>query len=83
MSENWPKGLPIPDGEEWDHEGDGMPGLTLLANAVQVWSCLQNRQTTVQECAAAFNIDEDQARKAVQGHYWMYLNGDNIEHEGE
>jgi hypothetical protein len=48
-----------------------------------LWACCQGRTVTVQEAALAFNATEDVIRQAVEDHYWMYLDGDNIEHEGE
>lgn len=73
----------------WDQE-TGMPTLMMVANAIQVWSTFQPAQTSVKECADAFNLDYSQVRAAVEAHLWMYLSGPDddpgrqiIEHEGE
>ena len=86
---NWPHGLPIPAGDDWEGE-HGLPGIALLGNAIQVWSILQAGKTTIRQCAAAFNLDDAQVRAAVEEHYWMYISGPDddpekqlIEHEGE
>jgi hypothetical protein len=86
----WPKGRPFPEGEDWDHEGEGMPGVVSAANAIQVWAALQNKPTTVRQAALSFNLDDAQVRQAVEFHNWMYLSGPDddptkqiIEHEGE
>ena len=66
----------------WSHE-TAQPEQSMLANAIQVWSVCQERRTTVQEVAVAFNVSLDLARAAVSSHYWMTLAGDVIEHEGD
>lgn len=66
----------------WDEE-TGAPGIVLFGNAVQVWSWMQDRPTTVAEAARAFNVAEGRIMQAVHAHYWMFLDGDVIEHEGE
>lgn len=61
--------------------------LTALANGVQVWSCQRHAagdaETTVQQAAAVFRCTAAEIVAAVEGHPWMYLAGDVIEHEGE
>jgi hypothetical protein len=56
-----------------------------FANALQIWSVMQNRfeQVTVNEAALAFNTSPEIIRRAVADHYWMDLQGDIIVHEGE
>lgn len=66
----------------WDQE-TGAPGIALFNNAVQVWSVMQGRPTTVAEAAQAFQVPESRIIEAVNEHYWMYLDGDVIEHDGE
>lgn len=79
-----------------DHEmgwrADGMPSPALLGNAIQVWSMLQARPTTVGEAALAFALTPEQIAAAVDWHAWMFLSGPGpgarlpdqlIEHEGE
>lgn len=74
----------------WDHD-TGAPGLHLFAGAVQVWSVMQDRPTSVAEAAMTFNVEPCRIVEAVEdGHYWMYLSGPRddfarlmIEHEGE
>lgn len=89
----WPRGFAFADeGLEspvWDQE-TGMPSASLTASAIQVWSALQNRRTSVRECATAFNLDDAQVREAVEVHGWMSLTGPAddptkqfIEHDGE
>jgi len=67
----------------WDLE-TGNPSLVLFSNAVQVWSTMQDRPTTIQEAAKVFRVTEAEMREAVESHYWMFIgSGDVIEHEGE
>lgn len=67
----------------WDHD-TGAPGLTLFSNALQVWCAMQDRtDVTVDEAAVAFKVTPRQIKQAVNAHYWMYLEGDVIMHEGE
>lgn len=60
-----------------------------VADAIQCWSVLQNRNVTVGEVALAFNLRPEQVAHAVEEHHWMVLGpGDTlalrtIEHEGE
>lgn len=63
---------------------DAGPQANAFANAVQMWSyCQGGRTTTVQEAAQVFNATEAVIRQAVEDHPWMFLDGDNIEHDGE
>lgn len=77
------------EGDGWD-QNTGRPGKDLFGNAVQVWSILQERPTSVAEAATAFNCDPMMIVEAVRDHYWMMLSGPTddfakciIEHEGE
>lgn len=75
----------IDDVECWDTE-TGRPGIGLFAKAVQVWSLMQNRDTTVAAAALAFNVSERMIIEAVEWHPWMLLegkDGDIIGHDGE
>lgn len=76
-----------PDPESWGVNGDAprasAPGIRLFGAALQVWSVLQGRRVTVAEAAAAFRCPEALIREAVDEHYWMFLVGDAIDHEGE
>jgi len=60
-----------------------VPSVTTGGSALQMWSCCQGRTTTLQEAALAFNATPAVIRQAVESHYWMFLDGDNILHEGE
>lgn len=64
----------------WSQDG---VGIALFYNALQVWSVAQNRPTTVDEAALAFNTTPAIIRQAVEGSYWMFIVDDVIEHEGE
>jgi hypothetical protein len=68
--------------DDWDFES-GSPSLNLFANAIQVWSVLQGRPVTVHDAGLAFNATPDVIRQAVEHHYFMFLDGDTIEHDGE
>ncbi|WP_276200352.1 hypothetical protein [Chelatococcus sp. XZ-Ab1] len=61
-----------------------------FANAVQIWSFMQDGKTTVRQAADVFNTTDDVIREAVERHYWMFLSDSDddpdrqfIEHEGE
>lgn len=73
-------------GERWDQK-TGRPGIEDFADAVQMWSILQNRtDTTIEEAAAVFNVPIEMVRQAVEDHPWMFLEGKDgnvIGHEGE
>lgn len=43
-----------------------------ISNAIQCWSLMQNRTTTVAEAALAFNTTPEIVRHAVADHYWMF-----------
>jgi hypothetical protein len=65
----------------------GEYGLTKsdLANAVQIWSLVRSgddKANTVQNAADAFRVSEDLMRQVIDSHYWMFMNGDLIEHDG-
>jgi hypothetical protein len=77
------------DADQWDY-GTGMPGISLFANALQVWSCRQHGGSTVAQAAMAFNISPENVIEAVDYHPWMLLTGPDddytkmeIEHDGE
>lgn len=77
------------DEEVWDHE-TGAPSITHFGNALQVWSVLQNRSTSVADAAEAFNVAPGRIIEAVEESGWMYLAGPQddyrrlmIEHDGE
>lgn len=77
-------------GTGWDHE-TGAPSPDHLANAIQVWSVLQGRKTSVAEAARAFNVAPRHVIEVIDREYgWMSLIGPRddlknliIEHEGE
>jgi hypothetical protein len=83
-----------PRGAFTDREHDDV-GITFpaFANAVQVWSFVQGRPTTIGEAATTFNVALEVLVEAVEAHPWMalsYLSTDAanpaswiIEHEGE
>jgi hypothetical protein len=77
--------------ERGDFTPHGEVGISLedLERAVQVWSALQNRPTSVAEAATTFNCRPEIIREVVNENYWMYLSGpgedptqQTIEHEG-
>lgn len=73
------------DDDDWDRE-TGKPGIGLFANALSVWSTMQNRDTTVEEAAVVFNVPVEMVRTAVEWHPWMLLEGKDgnvIGHDGE
>jgi hypothetical protein len=75
----------------WDQD-TGAPGITLLGNALQVWSLMQDvgEEISVADAAAAFKVAPARIVEAVEDHFWMYLEGPRdafeklmICHEGE
>ena len=76
------------DGE---HAGYGKPGVGMVANAISVWSALQQSAVTLGDAAQAFKMPVEAVAQCVDHHPWMYLVGDEttpiehikIEHEGE
>lgn len=76
------------DPEAWD-QNSGMPGISLFANALQVWSMMQDHNTSLTEAATVFNVSVERIREAVEYHYWMFVDhlvntGEEIiGHEGE
>lgn len=53
----------------------GEAGFTIsaLANAVQIWSCMQGPQISVAVAARAFNCEPALIAEAVREHHWMFL----------
>lgn len=78
-----------PNDDDWniDEGGDGKPGVSLFASALQVWSLMQDRDVPVTEAADAFNTVPDMIREAVEEHPWMLIGNDDgvevIQHDGE
>jgi hypothetical protein len=73
----------------WDTD-TGSPGIATFANALQTWSFMQNRPTTVAEAAMTFNVRPERIREAVEWSNWMFLQGQEadplnqtIGHDGE
>lgn len=73
-----------------EDDGDGKPGIVQFGNALQVWSVMQERPTSVAEAAVAFNCEPLMIIEAVNDHNWMLLTGPDddftklmIEHDGE
>ena len=55
----------------------------VISGAVQVWSILQGRATTINEAALTFNVQPTILRAAINDHPWMGVNDkDVIWHEG-
>lgn len=75
--------LSDPWGTQEDYEGPQRLATAYLANAIQLWSILQSGKATVELAADAFCLSEAQIRQAVEHHYWMSLDGEEICHEGE
>ena len=80
--------------DDMEHDGwdeTGMPTLSMVANAIQIWAVFQHpKKVTVRSCGEAFNLDDAQVREAVEYHNYMYLEGPDdlpteqtIEHDGE
>lgn len=84
LMDHWP--LHDPYGiEQDDHPEDGAAfGTHVVSAAIQVWSaCQVEGSATVQSAALAFNLTPDQVRHAVESHFYMFLDGDRIEHDGD
>jgi hypothetical protein len=56
---------------EDDDERPGIHGND-ISNAIQCWSIMQNRETSVAEAAVAFNTTPEIVRRAIEDHYWMF-----------
>lgn len=60
-----------------------------FANALSVWSFMQQRPVSVAEAAATFNVTPLMVAAAVEGHPYLLHSGDGgpattfIEHDGE
>lgn len=71
------------DADTWDQD-TGMPSVAHFGNAVQVWSMAQDHDhVSIEETAEAFNVAPALIREAVEAHPWMFLDGDDIGHDGE
>lgn len=77
------------DSDGWDPD-PGAPGLYHFSGAVQTWSVMQNRPTSVADAAAAFNVAPTRIIEAAENNHWMLLVGPRddftrlmIEHDGE
>lgn len=68
--------------DHWDIDND-LPCQTGFCNTLSMWSWMQRRPTSVDEAAMVFNCTREVILQAVESHMWLYLDGDNIEHEGE
>lgn len=78
------RGFTRRDSWNQDRDEDAAPGISLFANALQVWTMAQNKQVvTVHEAALSFNVRPEIIIQAVNYHAWMFLDGDLIEHDGE
>lgn len=76
-----------------DCMGIALHAIGTLGTALQVWSALQDQRwegQTVGAAALAFHLAPAPIIEAVEGHFWMYLDGDRadpanltIEHDGE
>lgn len=78
------KGLDMSSEDDggWNIEGSTDISMTLFGNSLQTWAIAQGRDVNVDEAALAFNVTPSIIRLAVKHHAWMYLSGDEIEHEG-
>lgn len=85
-----------PNEDDWnldniDSPDYGKPGVGIVASAVSVWACLQERSVSLGDAAAAFRMPVEAIAQCVEFHPWMYFVGDEktpleklvIEHEGE
>lgn len=70
---------------------DGEVGISLfqLEGAIQTWSGLQGRPTSIAEAATTFNVRPELVREVVEANFWMCVIGHDsdptqqfIEHEG-
>lgn len=75
--------------EELDEVGFS---LSRFANALQCWSFMQGRPTSVAEAAMTFNTSPEIVMEAIDDSAWMFLTGEStetdftklmIEHDGE
>lgn len=69
--------------DSWNAETSGNPGVELFSNAIQVWALAQDRTVTLDEAASAFNVNSSLIKQAIDEHYWTFLSGNVIEHEGQ
>lgn len=60
-----------------------------LEGAIQTWSALQGRATSIVEAATTFNVRPELVREVVEANFWMFVVGPEgdptkqfIEHEG-
>ncbi|HEV7285053.1 MAG TPA: hypothetical protein VGN75_09350 [Kaistia sp.] len=69
----------------------GEVGISLyqLECAIQTWSALQGRDTSIAETATTFNVRPELVREVVEANFWMFVIGHEsdptqqfIEHEG-
>ncbi|MCX5570583.1 MULTISPECIES: hypothetical protein [Kaistia] len=69
----------------------GEVGVSLyqLECAIQTWSALQSRETSIAEAATTFNVRPELVREVVEANIWMSVTGHEsdptqqfIEHEG-
>ena len=74
---------------QWDHE-TGKPRVGLLGKAVQVWSGMQPKKTSIAKAAKVFNCSVEEIIDAVEFHPYMEIEGSDddfdkmyIFHEGE
>lgn len=64
----------------------GKPSIGDFADAIQLWSIMQDRETTLEEASAVFRVPIEMVRQAVGWHPWMLLDGEDgnvIGHDGE
>lgn len=78
------------DDDGWD-PATGAPSKAHFAGAIQVWSALNDHETSVADAARVFNCDPARIIEVIdEGYAWMYLTGPRddyerliIQHEGE
>lgn len=83
--DDWNLDLPMGDVDY------GKPGVGVVAEAVSVWTCLQDKPVMLGDVAASFRMPVEAVVQCVDWHPWMYLIGDEntpldqlvIEHEHE
>ncbi|RAV76580.1 hypothetical protein [Aerococcus loyolae] len=64
-----------------DDENEAGIHLHNIVNAVQCWSVMQNRKTSVAEAALTFNTTPEIIRTAVEYGFWMSLECDEGEND--
>lgn len=72
------------DDGHWNNDGSQLCSVSLFADAVQVWSHAQGRDTTINEAALVFNVTPELIKKTIDYHPYISVTSDGVMiHEGE